>query len=346
MSGVRACPRDRDQQSVAADTAASPLAFIGEGLIEITLDEDGEALDYGGDAANAAAMSARLGAPAQLFGRVGADPLGQRLLAFWRTVGVDVSEVVVDRTAATGLYVNDLSAPTEGGMPRFTYWRRGSAGSRWSLADVTDSALRVELAALIVTGITVTVSDSCANGVWELVRRARSRSIVVVCILNHRAALEPDAETLTRLALSSDVVIASMDDLRATYPTYAPVEVFDLLRGRELVLTAGRDGASVIYGNRRVHQPAPSAHARSTAGAGDALAGAYLAARFHRHESPAEALAWGVAASSLSVERTGCASSYPDATATAAARAALPDGVESATLEAVGYVDSSDVSAL
>lgn len=145
--------------AIPAHALGPVLAFAGEGLVELTLDEDHVTLGFGGDAANAATMCARMGAPARLLGKVGADPLGRHLLAFWRARGLDTSAVVIDGDAPTGLYVNELGRPG-GALPLpFTYWRRGSAGSRWSPQDISDPSILANVAALAVTGITLAVSS-------------------------------------------------------------------------------------------------------------------------------------------------------------------------------------------
>jgi 2-dehydro-3-deoxygluconokinase len=72
-----------------------------------------------------------------------------------------------------------------------------------------------------------------------------------------------------------------------------------------------------------VSQPVPFAAVRNAAGAGDAFAGAYLSSRL-AGRAPAVALAWGVAAASLSVGEDGCARSYPAHDQVARLAAALP----------------------
>jgi len=300
--------------------------FAGEGLAELTLDGDRTALNCGGDAANAAVMCARLGGNARLLGRVGGDPLGRRLLRAWRETGVDVSRLIVDVGAPTGLYVHELSREP-GAVPRaFTYWRRDSAGSRWCPADLDDSDALSAVSALVVTGVTMTVSDSSAAAAWKAIAEARAAAVPVACILNYRPALSPDADVLSRIAVTADILIASVEDLANAFPTWSPVEIFELIQepGHELVLTAGHVGAAVRSSEGSARQLAPAVPARDTVGAGDALAGAYLWARFQRNQPPAEALAWGVAAASLSVQAEGCTSSYPDVEQTARARETLP----------------------
>jgi 2-dehydro-3-deoxygluconokinase len=308
------------------DPSGPLLAFAGEGLIELTLEGERVTLDYGGDAANAATMCARLGGAARLLGRVGSDPLGHRLLSFWRARGVDTSAIVIDREAPTGIYLNEPSDAPGQARRSFTYWRRGSAGSRWSPADVADPAVLTGVAGLVVTGITISVSESCALATWSLVERARAHSVPIACILNYRAGLDPDRDALAQLVAAADVVIASVEDLEQAFPDHSSVEPPQIASraSGELVVTDGGNGASVTWTHGTVRQPALSVKVRDTVGAGDALAGAYLWARLCARQPPVEALAWGVAASSVSVEREGCASSYPDAAAATATRTRLP----------------------
>jgi 2-dehydro-3-deoxygluconokinase len=303
-----------------------PLVFAGEGLIELTLDGPGARIDYGGDAANAATMCASLGGAARLLGRVGDDPLGARLLSFWRARGVDTSALIVDHEAPTGIYVNELPTADKGGPRAFTYWRRDSAGSRWSPEDVSDPGLLANAAAIVVTGVTASLSRSAMLASCAIVERGRSRSIPTVCVLNYRAPLDPDRELLSRLAAAVDVVIASVEDLEQVFPGRTPDELLNLASesGRELVVTDGASGASVGWIDGVAHQRVFPVAVSDTVGAGDALAGAYLWARFGLERRPVEALGWGAAAALLSVQREGCASSYPDRTETTAALRKLP----------------------
>jgi 2-dehydro-3-deoxygluconokinase len=106
------------------------VGAVGEGLLEIGLDpslaDDRLRRGFGGDAANAAVMAARLGARVRLLSRVGDDAAGRMLTHFWAGAGLDLTSVAVDRAAPTGLYVNERTA--DGGH-RFSYHRRGSAAS-------------------------------------------------------------------------------------------------------------------------------------------------------------------------------------------------------------------------
>ena len=300
------------------------IGVIGEGLAELSFSShaEGPTLASGGDAANVCVMAARLGASARLAGRVGDDALGERLVAFWRENGVDPTALTTDPEAPTGLYVNEV----HGDGHRFTYWRMDSAGSRLAPDDLPPDFFD-GLGVLVVTGVTLAVSDSSAQAARVAVSTARTRGVRVACVLNHRPTLGGDVRSLAALASESDVVIGSREDAGAVFGTGEPAQVHATLGGAcELVLTDGGRPAVAIDGAAASLQPIPTATVCNAAGAGDALAGAYLTARL-RGESPTRSLAWGVAAATLSVQREGCAASYPHAGETVALVRELPPAV-------------------
>jgi 2-dehydro-3-deoxygluconokinase len=285
------------------------IGALGEGLLELGLEpapDTSVTLGYGGDAANAAVMAARMGAEARILGRVGNDTLGERLRAFWSSNGVDVEHVRVDPDAPTGIYVNERGAE---GLRRFDYHRRGSAGSRLSPADAAPAFLD-GLGVLHVTGITLAVSASACATALDLIPRARDRRIRVSLAVNHRPALGGDVETLGEAARMADIVFVSEEEAGIVFGTSDPVALAAELDADELVLTRGHAGAVVVLAGAPSATPAPAVSVVDPAGAGDALAGAYLAARL-AGDPPHRALQLGVVAAALSCRARGCALSYP-----------------------------------
>jgi 2-dehydro-3-deoxygluconokinase len=285
------------------------IAAIGEGLVELEWDEDGERLSVaaGGDAANIVVMASRLGARTRFAGRVGHDPLGAWLVSFWEQQGIDVAQVVTDSEAVTGLYLNTDS---EDGGHRFSYWRIASAGSRLSPGDLGD-CLFDDLGMLVVTGVTIAVSSTSSAAALDAVGRARAAGARIVCVLNHRPALGGDLDALATLASGADLVIGSVEDARAVFDDGDPVSLArNALPVPELVLTAAGEPVVAVIDGRAIEQAVPSMPVVNAGGAGDAFAGAYLARRLSG-SSPPESLAWGVAASARTVTRRGCASAYP-----------------------------------
>lgn len=286
------------------------IGTIGEGLYELGVDE--AAFDapprggYGGDVANTAVMAARLGG-ARLCGRVGADALGTLLLEFWRRNGVDTRWVTVD-DAPTGLYVNER---LEGGGCRFHYHRRGSAGSRLSTEDVGDGFLD-GLDALHFSGITLAISTSAAAAARQAARRARELGALVSFAVNHRPALGGDVGEVAAAARAADVVFVSDEEARLVFRAESAADVARALGPAEVVLTQGREGAAAIANGGEVRVQAPAVELVDATGAGDALAGVYLAERV-AGASVERALARAVTAATLSCRSFGAALSYPDA---------------------------------
>jgi len=79
----------------------------------------------------------------------------------------------------------------------------------------------------------------------------------------------------------------------------------------EIVLTKGSEGAEVVSQENTVEQEPPKVHVKDTTGAGDALAGAYLAFRQQGIES---ALEKSVHAAALSTQKKGAMSALPKLT--------------------------------
>lgn len=286
------------------------IGAVGEGLFEIGLDEGGDAAlrrGYGGDVANVCVMAARAGARVRLLGRVGDDALGRALLGFWHTAGVDIEHVCVDPDAPTGIYVNER---TRAGTHRFDYHRRGSAGSRLAPADLEPTffdGLRI----LHTSGISLAV---CGTAAAAAAQRASTRGVVVSFAVNHRPALGGDAGAVLAAARTADLVFVSAEEADELLQGAAVEDVREALgpRPREVVVTAGAEGAAVAPGGDVAKVSSPAVEAIDAAGAGDALTGAYLAARVGGLD-PVTALRRGVAAAALSCRSFGCALSYPSA---------------------------------
>lgn len=309
----------------------SGLGAIGEGLVELAAEPGGDTarIAIGGDAANVCVMASRLGTPTRLLGRVGDDVFGDALTDRWQDEGVETRFVRTDTAAATGIYLNQ---PTTSGAHRFIYWRNGSAGSRLEPADLQPEFFD-GLQLLVVTGVTLAISESAADTAELAVEHAQDRDLEVACILNHRPGLGGDKRRLIELALSSDFVIGSQEDLTGLFgdPAAAVEELAEPASGREVSITAAESPARVWCRGQMLIQQVPVVRAENAACGGDAFAGAYLAARIQAHPVP-EALRWAVAAASLSVQRPGCAGSYPTSQETAATAATLAAPGQSSSL--------------
>jgi 2-dehydro-3-deoxygluconokinase len=284
------------------------ILAVGEGLYELGLDDDGgpPREGYGGDAANTAVMAALMNVPARIAARVGDDAVGRRLLAFWESRGVGIEDVIVDPSRPTGIYVNRRRAD---GVHRFDYHRTGSAGCAIGPADVaqvrTDGVVFTHF-----TGVGLSISATSAQACAALVRRTRAAGGRVSFSANVRPRLAPEPVALREGAAAADVVFVSAEDAALLYGEVEAAVAELVATAKELVVTAGQQGATLYANGETVTVSAPAVDVVDAAGAGDALAGAYLAARASGTDQ-ATALAQGVVAGALSCRAFGCAASYP-----------------------------------
>jgi 2-dehydro-3-deoxygluconokinase len=281
---------------------------IGEGLYELGLDDAGgpPREGFGGDAANTAVMAANMGASVRLIGRIGADALGRRLRAFWAAHGVGLDDLSVDPLRPTGIYVNRRA---DEGVHCFDYHRTGSAGSALGTEHV-DAVGTDDVALTHFTGVGVAVSRTSAQACSALVRRTRATGGLISFAANVRPRLAPNLAGLRHAAATADLVFLSMEDAELLYGSADAAVIALMSTASELVITHGDRGARLHSGGETVTVTAPEIEAIDAAGAGDALVGAYLAARLDG-EDGATALAHGVVAGALSCRAFGCAASYP-----------------------------------
>ena len=257
-------------------------------------------LDAGGAESNVAAHVVALGHRAAWYSRLGADALGDRLLAQLAGRGVDTARVVRDGAHPTGLYVKD---PGRG----VAYYRAGSAASHLSPADADDLSFQgVDL--VHVSGITAAISASAAAFLTRVIDRAEDAGVPVSFDVNHRSALwsaEAAAPALAALARRADVLFTGRDEAEGLWGVQRDDDIRELFRDvPELVVKDGDVGATSYIGARRVFEPALRVDVVEAVGAGDAFAGGYLAARLSAEE-PDERLRAGHRRAALTLRTTG-----------------------------------------
>jgi 2-dehydro-3-deoxygluconokinase len=270
---------------------------LGECLVGLVADAPGPLAEVAsferhvaGAEANVAVGVARLAHGSAFIGRVGDDGFGQAILRRLRGEGVDVSALVVDPAAPTGLLVRErrLLGPAE-----VLYYRRGSAASRLSREDV-ERAEGVFAAGrwLHLTGITPALSESCRDAVAAALELARAHRLTVSLDLNLRRKLWSDQEaaaTLRPLVPSSDVVMGGLDEMALVGgsegssegdPEEAAAAIL-ALGARAAVVKLGAEGALELRAgaSAAVHEPALAVPQRvDPVGAGDAFAAGYIVA--------------------------------------------------------------------
>ncbi|MFI1653023.1 sugar kinase [Streptomyces avidinii] len=310
------------------------VLVLGEVLVEIhagtalreAADGTPARISYSGDALNAAAAAAAAGARTALLAVVGDDELSVPLLRRAAELGVDVSHV---RRAPhpNGAYL--LSADTDGDR-EFVYWRTSSAGSTLGPGHIASwRQLLTGCRALITSGITGALSPSSRDAVLAAAHLVHGAGGHVTYDPNFRKRLTGRAEArelLTRIAPLSGLLKTSCPaDALALVDTAEPHAAATRCRAlgaRTVVVTAGADRLLLDDGTGAVYLPVPvNPEPVDATGAGDCFTGT-TTARLTLGDPLADAVAYGMAAASLSVSGRGGTGRVPAFGETAALAAA------------------------
>ncbi|MEU6350807.1 sugar kinase [Streptomyces sp. NPDC047072] len=232
-------------------------------------------LEVGGAESNVACGLAALGHRVAWVSRVGDDPLGRRVLADLKGRGVDVGWVETDPDRPTGVYFKDTGPAGTGTY----YYRMGSAATRMG----PDLAKTCQARVVHLSGITLALSDSCADLVAEIVVRRAVPGATVSFDVNHRPALWRHRDPATALlepARHADIVFVGRDEAEALWGTAKPEEIRDLLSPAPVVVVKDADHGATAYtaDGEEVFVPAPDSRIVERVGAGDAFAAGFLAA--------------------------------------------------------------------
>jgi ribokinase len=280
---------------------ANPDLVLRGGDIVPTFGQREQLVDHaelvlGGSGAILAAGAARLGLSVAMVACVGDDALGRITLDALKAAGVDVSAVVSDRGAPTGVSVHLAHADDRAVLTA------AGALAHLTAADVPDELLaqarHVHVAAPFLQA-------GLAPGLGSLADRARSSSLDTGwdpreewdVPLDAFDVLLPNAEEALRLAGRTD------GDVRAAALDLAA-------RGPLVVVKLGADGALAADGSEITRVPAPRVNAVESTGAGDSFDAGFLAAR-RLGEDLEGALALACACGALSTLRAGGTAGQP-----------------------------------
>jgi 2-dehydro-3-deoxygluconokinase len=230
-----------------------------------------------GAEATVARYLAMLGHRTAWLGAVGADSFGDRILDAMDGSGVDVSHVVIDAVAPTGVFFKD---PQPDGRTSVCYYRTASAASflsPQSLAAVWPGRSRL----LHVSGITPALSGSCRELMRTLVIRRAVDCQLLSFDVNYRPGLWRDddpAAVLAELARAADIVFVGLDEAGDLWQAGTAAEVRARLpQPGQLIVKDAAVGATLFAADQpAVFEPAVPVEVVEHVGAGDAFAAGYL----------------------------------------------------------------------
>jgi 2-dehydro-3-deoxygluconokinase len=264
-----------------------------------------------GAESNVAVGVCRLGGSARFISRLGDDEFGRLVCMRLRGEGVDVSQVLFDAAAPTGVIVRERR---EVGPVDVLYYRRGSAASRLSPADLQPEFIGAARY-LVLSGITPALSDSCRETVFAAAEIARAAGVRVVVDPNMRFKLWTAAKaraTLLDLIGRADIVLPGLDEAELlTGETEAlPAARALLALGPNIaVVKLGAAGAVAVTAEDTVESPAvPIPRVVDPVGAGDAFAAGFLTGQLRGmdlHASLALANRCGAAAMLVPADQEG-----------------------------------------
>jgi len=233
-----------------------------------------------GAESNTAIGLVRLGHSCGWISRVGDDEFGRFLVESIGGEGVDVSQVIFDHTAPTGIMFKELHSGSE---TRVTYYRKGSAASRLGPEDMDPDYF--QNARLVhVSGITPMISPECRAAFFTMLDLAEKLGIPLSFDPNLRLKLGSAADyaALIREVLPRTAVfLPGLAESRSIFGESGPEALLDLFQSLGAQITAlklGAEGAWVADGDNHFQIPGfPTVQVADPVGAGDAFAAGFLA---------------------------------------------------------------------
>jgi 2-dehydro-3-deoxygluconokinase len=293
------------------------ILAIGEPMVEFNQTGAGEGRLYlqgfGGDSSNFAIAAARQGAKTGYISALGDDRYGRMLRDLWRQEGVDASHVKTDPSASTAIYFVEHDDAGH----HFSFYRSGSAASRYSPADLPAEAIAAARV-FHLSGISLAISTSACDACFAGIAIARTHGVRVSFDTNLRLKLWPIDRAraiMTEAMKLTDILLPSLEDLQVLTGLQDPDAVFDhcLRSGAGVVaLKLGSQGALVGNAGRRVRIAPHDCKPVDATGAGDTFGGAFVS-RLIAGDDWEQAARYAAVAAAMSTEGYGAVAPIPGA---------------------------------
>ncbi|MBW3084619.1 2-dehydro-3-deoxygluconokinase [Austwickia sp. TVS 96-490-7B] len=169
------------------------LATFGEGQIRLTVGKGdrlctttGLRMTAAGSEANVAGLLSQLSRRTTWASVIPTTDLGTRVMAEYRSVGVDLSHVIRTADERIALYFME---PGDGPMPARVTYDRLHTKFREITPDTFDWDSLLDTRVLFVTGITASLTEDTAKVVTHAVNEAARRGVEVALDVNYRSLL-------------------------------------------------------------------------------------------------------------------------------------------------------------
>ncbi|MEM5008716.1 sugar kinase [Priestia megaterium] len=270
--------------------------------------------NFGGAESNVAIGLSRMGHRAGWISRVGDDEFGRAMVSFIQGEGVDVSQVIIDSDAPTGIYFKEFRRTND---VRVYYYRKLSAASRLRNGDINKDYL-AKTKYLHITGITPALSNSCYEAIFYAINLAKSQGVKVVFDPNLRKKLwseEKARETLLAIASEADIILPGIEEGEFMFgekDTDAIGKRFLDLGAKLVVLKVGEKGSVAYTTKEKISVPGfVVGQVVDPVGAGDAFAAGFLSGQLDGL-SLKESLRRGNALGAMATMANGDVEGLPD----------------------------------
>lgn len=262
------------------------IVTLGETMVLFNPDSPGPLryahnfnMSIAGAESNVAIALARLEHSVGWISRLGNDEFGRYIKAVIRGEGVDVSRVSIDEAHQTGLLFKEQFAHAN---PNIYYYRKNSAASRLSAADINEEYI-ASSKILHITGITLALSQTAREAVYKAIEIAKKHGVLVSFDPNIRLKLwtiDDAKPVLLDVARKADIVFPGIDEGRLLLGLEDHKEITKafLEMGCKIVATkVGKKGCFVSDGKEEVFVEGYVIEKTiDTVGAGDGFAAGFL----------------------------------------------------------------------
>ncbi|ERF79387.1 sugar kinase [Gallibacterium anatis] len=226
---------------------------------------------------NVATGIARLGFNVSWISKIGKDSFGRTILNYLNKENINSDFVKIDSTHRTGFQLKS-KLKNMNGDPEVEYFRRGSAASYLSIADL-DKVINTKF--LHITGIAPALSDNCFDVAEYLINQVRSKSGIITFDPNLRPVLWKNEnvmrEKINYLASKADIVLPGINEgkILTGYDSNEDIADFYIKNGaKKVIIKLGAKGAYFrdSTGNEGTVPAVKVENVIDTVGAGDAFA--------------------------------------------------------------------------
>lgn len=269
----------------------------------------------GGAENNVAIGLARLGLKCGWISRLGNDEFGKEILRTIRGEGVDVSKVIFDSSAATGVFFIERRISSEFNC---YYYRQSSAASRISPADIDPDYVK-QAKFIYLTGITPVLSESACQATGKMIQIALDSGQTIIFDPNLRLRLcdmNTARSILIPIMQKSSYVLPGEEEIKLLMECRELPEAIEKSHSlgiNNLIIKTGARGAVLA---RAGENPVSISgftvkNVVSVMGAGDCFDAGFIAGLLH-NEPLEQCVRWGNALGAFCLTTYGPYHALPD----------------------------------